>query len=232
MLLRLTPDLYELVLLSVSPSERLTAWFAIDQCSIGLRIFPFRVWRTEILRALTSIDPTLQWEKLLMLVNHDGDRVRWKRVGMRIHAQPTDQTLAKLASYCLTDDLSALIMMLHTFPRAVTCKQFPPTSGANSYNYSYLFCIDDGRYGINIVEPMHLPPSITPHTYAGYNSDPVRSIDIIEFVKLVLRGNPYFKPQILGTRSVPRCPLLGAHMHACGAIHVAADAVSRKRLLE
>ena len=165
-----------------------------------------------------------------MLVNHDGDRARWKRVGMRIHAQPTDETLAKLASCCLTDDLTGLIMKLHIFPRAVTCTLFPPASGdASDYNHSYLFRSGE-KYGINIVQPTHLPSSISPHTYVGYNSDPVISIDIIHFVKLVLRGNPYFEPRRRRFGGyLPSCPLLGAHMHACGAIRVAADAVSRKR---
>jgi hypothetical protein len=159
-----------------------------------------------------------------MLVNHDDDRVRWKRVGMRIDAQPCDTTMAKLAGHCLTDHLSELIMMLHKFPRAVTCTNFPPEpEDANDYNHSYLFRVDD-RYGINLVKPTHMPQSIKPHTYVGYNSDPVQSIDIIEFVKLVLRGNPYFRPLPWAT-----CPLLGAHMHACGAIRAAAYAVSRKR---
>ena len=149
MLVSLTADLYETVLQSVSPRERLSAWFAIDRCSHDLRI-PFRLWRTEVLRGLMSISLVIQWEKLLMLINHDDDKARWKRVGMRIDTQPFDTTMAKLAGYCLTDDLSGLITVLHKFPRAVTCKHFPPESEANDYNHSYLFCIDEDQYGINL----------------------------------------------------------------------------------
>ena len=176
-MLSLTPDLYELVLQSVSPQKRLPVWLAIDQCSNGLRI-PFPLWRKEILRALMLISWEIQWEKLLMLINHEDDKARWKRVGMRIDAQPVDTTLAKLAGCCLTDDLSGLITMLHKFPRAVTCHAFPPDEAARltrtfllvpllprprafDWNQSYLFRIDD-RYGINLVKPIHMPDSINP----------------------------------------------------------------------